>query len=107
MRNARYIISVFFYYALLHSVIASPVDSLKNELKEANTDKKIELYIKISQYFIQNNPDSALKYAILAENLSQINNLQNVDLLNQLPELDGFKATIKIKVLFQILVHTI
>jgi len=75
---------VFFYYALLHSVIASPVDSLKNELKEANTDKKIELYIKISQYFIQNNPDSALKYAILAENLSQINNLQNVDLLNQL-----------------------
>jgi len=76
-----------FLYISLQSIYASPIDSLKSELKGVNTEQRIDLYIEISKLYERDKPDSAIKYAILADNLSCVNNIQDEDLLHLLADI--------------------
>lgn len=72
-----FLLSSFF----LQNIHASTIDSLKNKLPYADTDKRIDLYIEISGLYEKTEPDSAIKYLTLADNLCRINDIKNEDLL--------------------------
>jgi len=87
MRSLKYAVLLLFFSTFLQNVATSQIDSLKAELTEADTELRVELYIEISQQYVQNKPDSAYKYAILAQNLNRINNIQNEELSILLSEI--------------------
>lgn len=87
MRSLKYTVLLLFLSTILQNVATSQIDSLKAELTEADTELRVELYIGISQQYVQNKPDSAYKYAILAQNLNSINNIQNEELSILLSEI--------------------
>ncbi|OQX97354.1 MAG: hypothetical protein B6I20_12815 [Bacteroidetes bacterium 4572_117] len=74
------IFTLIFVFICDVFIIATPIDSLKTELNGADTEKRVDIYIKISQYFVKTKPDSALKYANLAQNLNSINNVKDENL---------------------------